>query len=813
MKSDTSLKNRLPPVASTATPHASHSSVPASRSRTAPSHRRPTGLTSEARTTSTSAARSAWTTIAPDASTLETRSVASALDTPTTYPEAAGSRGRLGGRVSSGPSLYRRHRPRTFDDVVGQEHVVRTLRNAVEQGKVHHAYLFVGSRGNRQDVDAKILASCLNCENGPTITPCGVCESCTSIANATSLDVIEMDAASNNSVDDIRDLRERVAYAPVSGRHKVYILDEAHMLSTQAWNAFLKTLEEPPPNTIFVLATTEANKVLPTVVDRCHRFDFARPTVEQIAGVIARVAAAEQIEIGRSRRVLARHATGSFRDALGTLEQLVTYSGRQIATPDVLAVLGVADADLLFAALDAVAAGDAREALLSVHRVAEQGRDLSSYAHDLETHAREILVVQTLGEVPPQVAVTPDHDARLADQAARLPREAAVRLLDLLAVAMRAVRDGADARTQLELALVKAATPEVDAGTKALLARLERLEAAVAGGPRPAPPVAAPPAAAPAGARGRGRARAPAPGRRRGRRVAWRGAPRARARAAAGPRARRRGARGRHRRRRGRAGPRRDPRGVARGARADPQREHGARHGSGRGPPGRAGRPRARAVLRRGRRLQAPQGRAGLPRGGRRDPRARGDAGPRARRAPRARARGVRGRSRRAVGRGARRPLRGRVRRRGDRRRGSRSTRSRGAPPDAPAAQHPADAPAGPGDDGRQQEAQEALKDQEAEASSGGGMVKAVVTGDMRVKELTIDPDAVDPEDVEMLQDMLVAALNEALRAAQELQESAMAGAMGGGFDPMSALDALGGLGGAPGGGAPLNRAQRRKQR
>src|SRR5262245_7225357 len=185
---------------------------------------------------------------------------------------------------------------------------------------------------------AKILAASLNCVNGPTTTPCGTCESCVAIANATSLDVIEMDAASNNSVDDIRDLRESVVFAPVSGRHKVYILDEAHMLSTQAWNAFLKTLEEPPPNTVFVLATTEAAKVLPTVVDRCHRFDFQRPTVEQLAAVLRRVAAAESITAApETVALIARHATGSFRDALGTLEQLVTYAGSEIATDDVLA--------------------------------------------------------------------------------------------------------------------------------------------------------------------------------------------------------------------------------------------------------------------------------------------------------------------------------------------------------------------------------------------------------------------------------------------------------------------------------------------
>src|SRR5947209_13569979 len=192
---------------------------------------------------------------------------------------------------------------------------------------------------------AKILAACLNCERGPTTTPCGVCESCVTIANATSMDVIEMDAASNNSVDDIRDLRERVAYAPVSGRHKVYILDEAHMLSPQAWNAFLKTLEEPPPRTIFVLATTEAQKVLPTVVDRCHRFDFGRPSVEQVVEVLHRVARQERIDVEEGAvALIARHATGSFRDALGTLEQLVTYADdRTIEAPDVLAVLGVAD--------------------------------------------------------------------------------------------------------------------------------------------------------------------------------------------------------------------------------------------------------------------------------------------------------------------------------------------------------------------------------------------------------------------------------------------------------------------------------------
>ncbi|HEX8122758.1 MAG TPA: DNA polymerase III subunit gamma/tau [Solirubrobacteraceae bacterium] len=404
--------------------------------------------------------------------------------------------------MSAAPSLYRRHRPRSFADVVGQEHVVRTLRNAVEQGKVHHAYLFVGSRGTGKTSMAKILAACLNCEHGPTVEPDGTCDSCRAIANASSLDVIEMDAASNNSVDDIRDLRERVAFAPVSGKHKVYILDEAHMLTPAAWNAFLKTLEEPPPNTVFVLATTEAGKILPTVADRCHRFDFTRPTVEQIATVLRRVAAQEGIEIPADALALvARHATGSFRDALGTLEQLVTYSGRGIALEDVLAVLGIADADLLFEALDAVAAADSRRALLAAARLSESGRDASAFLRDLEAHARDLMIVGTLGEVPAELAMTPDRDARLAEQAARVARGDVIRLLELIASAIEAIKAGAEARTQLELALVKAAAPKVDASTKALLSRIERLEAALAGGgpaPReaaaPAPPPPPPPA-------------------------------------------------------------------------------------------------------------------------------------------------------------------------------------------------------------------------------------------------------------------------------------------------------------------------------
>jgi DNA polymerase-3 subunit gamma/tau len=376
---------------------------------------------------------------------------------------------------------------------------VRTLRNAVQRGQVHHAYLFVGSRGTGKTSMAKILAACLNCERGPTVEPCGTCESCVAIAAATSLDVIEMDAASNNSVDDIRDLRERVAYAPVSGRHKVYILDEAHMLSSQAWNAFLKTLEEPPPRTIFVLATTEAQKVLPTVVDRCHRFDFGRPSAEQVAQVLQRVAAQEQIAVEPGALALvARHATGSFRDALGTLEQLVTYADdRRIEAHDVLAVLGVADAELLFGAVDAIVGRDPAAALRAAARLADSGRDSGQVLRDLELHGRELLSVQIMGEVPAELRVTPERDRRLTEQAQALSGTDTVRLLDLVSAALEATSNGAQARIQLELLLAKAAAPEIDPSVAALLSRIERLESGQARPPQPAStPAAADPAPA-----------------------------------------------------------------------------------------------------------------------------------------------------------------------------------------------------------------------------------------------------------------------------------------------------------------------------
>ena len=334
---------------------------------------------------------------------------------------------------------------------------------------------------------AKILASCLNCEQGgPTVDPCGALR----FVSGDRLGHLARRDRDGRGLQQLGRRHPRPARLGslsrrCSGRHKVYILDEAHMLSQAAWNAFLKTLEEPPPSTVFVLATTEASKVPATVVDRCHRFDFHRPTVEQIASVVMRAAQAESIQVPpEAVAAIARSATGSFRDALGTLEQLVTYSGATIALEDVLAVLGVADEQLLSDAFDAVQAGDARAALRAVARCAEGGRDAASFTRDLEGRARELLVVQTLGDVPPELSLTPEIDERLREQAHRLGAAEVVRVLDLLGTALEAVRAGADPRTQLELALVKAATPATDGSTKALLARIERLEQALAGARR-----------------------------------------------------------------------------------------------------------------------------------------------------------------------------------------------------------------------------------------------------------------------------------------------------------------------------------------
>jgi DNA polymerase-3 subunit gamma/tau len=319
------------------------------------------------------------------------------------------------------------------------------------------------------------------------------------IAAGISMDVIEMDAASNRSVDDVRDLRERVAYAPSGGRWKVYILDEAHMLTKEAWNAFLKTLEEPPPRTVFVLATTESHKVMATIADRCQRFDFQRPSLEQISEVLTRVAGQESITIDDGAvAMIARSAQGSFRDALGTLDQLVAFGGDDVRLDEVLEMLGAADADLLFEAVDSVVASDPKAVLLGVEKMARSGRDPSQFARDLLAHLRHLLVTQTTGEVPTTFVVTATDTERIKQQAGAVGAAALVRTIDELASALTAVREGDDARMAVEIALLKAARPDLDPTTEGLLARIEKLERQLAGDGHQPTPIAPTPSRPPA---------------------------------------------------------------------------------------------------------------------------------------------------------------------------------------------------------------------------------------------------------------------------------------------------------------------------
>src|SRR5918999_3209960 len=289
-------------------------------------------------------------------------------------------------------SLYRKWRPRTFDAVAGQEPVVRTLSRAIETSRVAHAYLFSGPRGTGKTSTAKVLAMELNCEKGPTPEPDGTCESCRAIMNNSSLDVVEMDAASNRGIDEIRDLRDCVNLAPAAGRVKVYIIDEVHMLTPEAFNALLKMLEEPPEHVVFVLATTEKHKVLPTIISRCQGFDFKRPGVETLVKKLTEIAEAEGIEAEpEALTVIAREGRGSFRDAEGLLDQLASFAEGPITATGVREFLGSVGSDVLLRTADALYERRAAEAPRVVAGLQNEGKDLPRFVGELVGHLRRLM--------------------------------------------------------------------------------------------------------------------------------------------------------------------------------------------------------------------------------------------------------------------------------------------------------------------------------------------------------------------------------------------------------------------------------------
>ena len=350
----------------------------------------------------------------------------------------------------------RKYRPQTFDDLVGQAHVSRTLKNAVVQNRLAHAYLFVGPRGIGKTSTARILAKSLNCIKGPTITPCGKCDNCREITAGNSLDVIEIDGASNRGIDDVRELRDNVRYAPAKGRYKIYIIDEVHMLTKEAFNALLKTLEEPPPHVKFIFATTEPDKVLPTILSRCQRFDLHRIPPNLIAQHLQVIAGKENITLEpAAAHAIARGAEGGLRDAESMLDQLVAFCGEKISENDVLNVFGFTSEQTVADLIGRILRGETPEAIDLLHQQSESGKDMMRLMSDLIAYLRDLLVFKAKPDALTE-DVDPDVQKSLAAHSDLISTDRLLELIDQFAAAEGRMKWAPNKKLHFEVAIIKA---------------------------------------------------------------------------------------------------------------------------------------------------------------------------------------------------------------------------------------------------------------------------------------------------------------------------------------------------------------------
>ena len=378
-------------------------------------------------------------------------------------------------------ALYRKWRPTGFADVKGQDHIVQTLKNQITGQRLGHAYLFCGTRGTGKTTIAKIFAKAVNCEHPVDGSPCGECESCQSIVSGRSMNVVEIDAASNNGVENIREIREQVQYPPTEGRYRVYIIDEVHMLSTGAFNALLKTLEEPPSYVIFILATTEVHKIPITVLSRCQRYDFRRITIETIAARLRELADAEQIPVEeRALTYLAKAADGSMRDALSLLDQCVAFHFGTLLTYDnVLEVLGAVDSSVFSQLLREILAGDTAGCIHRLEEMVIQGRELGQFVVDFIWYLRNLLILKTTEDAETMLEMSEDNLRLLREEAKMVNGETLMRFIRIFSELSNQLRYASQKRVLIEIALIKLTKPQMEPNLDSILQRLSELEARI----------------------------------------------------------------------------------------------------------------------------------------------------------------------------------------------------------------------------------------------------------------------------------------------------------------------------------------------